>query len=251
MISFISRMICIFPQIYTVVLSQIYTVVLSPATKYVVLRYPGGPWRMAETAERGNYEGGGQENLSQLVGQSKRTVMSRSRTEMKFQWYNRSNSRTIGREEGRRTVNPADKWPTPLLLSRVRAPFLPLRPRMLLFFEATYEDDDPFCSPTDDNGFQFLRRWHCLFFSSLWLDLRLIMEYGFLTRSIYVLKRIGITPVRKCARETIIWGLKRSDIVEKRKLEVTKYIPGKESFEIRDYQERKIGDYEIPEQIRN
>lgn len=77
------------------------------------------------------------------------------------------------------------------------------------------------------------------------------MEYGFLTRSIYVLKRIGITPVRKCARETIIRGLKRSDIVEKRKLEVTKYIPGKESFEIRDYQERKIGDYEIPEQIRN
>lgn len=236
-------MICIFP--------QIYTVVLSPAIMYVVLKYPGGPWRMAETAERGNYEGGGQENLSQLVGQSKRTVMSRGRTEMKFQWYNRSNSRTIGREEGRRTVNPADKWPTLLLLFRVRAPFLLLCPRMLLFFEATYEDDDPFCSPTDDNGFQFLRWWHCPFFSSLWLDIRLIMEYRFLTRSTYVLERIEITPVRKCARETIIRWLRQNDIVEKRKLEVTKYIAGKGSFEIRDYRERKIGNYEIPGQIRN
>lgn len=57
--------------------------------------------------------------------------------------------------------------------------------------------------------------------------------------------------MRKYARETIIRGLKRSDIVEKRKLEVTKYIPGKGSFEIRDYGERKIGYYEISGQIRN
>lgn len=77
------------------------------------------------------------------------------------------------------------------------------------------------------------------------------MEYGFLTRSTYMLERIEITPERKCARETIIRGLKRSVTVEKTKLEVTKYIPGKESFEIRDYRERNIGNYEIPGQIRN
>lgn len=77
------------------------------------------------------------------------------------------------------------------------------------------------------------------------------MEYRFLTRSTYVLERIEITPVRKCARETIIRWLRQNDIVEKRKLEVTKYIAGKGSFEIRDYQERKIGNYEIPGQIRN
>ena len=67
------------------------------------------------------------------------------------------------KEKERRTVNSADKWVTPLLLNRVRAPFLPffhcrshLGHVCFLFLKgSTYEDDDPFSSTTDDDVFSF------------------------------------------------------------------------------------------------
>lgn len=94
-----------------------YTSGLSPAIKYVVSKYSRRSMKWEEGVEIMRVE-----NLSQLVRQSERTVIFRGRTEMKFHWYNRSNSRTIGGEENRRTVNPPDKWVTPLSSTGYAAP---------------------------------------------------------------------------------------------------------------------------------